>query len=319
MISPYSKIYNVGHKEVKDILDVNPIWVQEKIDGSQFSFGVKSSEVFVKSKNAVIDLNGEEDVQILFRPAVNWVIQHQGWLKDGYTYRAEAVCRPKHNTLEYERAPEAGFILYDVDQGDQDYLEPPAMFEEAARLNVEAVQSDAYLPGSFNDIAAQFHLTRNSMLGGMAEGFVIKDYSRYSFGKTLMAKHVNEVFKEVHQGDWKKRNPGRKDVIAQIINDFGGPARWYKAVQTLRDLDALDSAPNDIGALMKLVQVDLRDEQESAIKDTLFIHFWKEIKGGVSKGLPDWYKKGLLTAQLEGIDVDQALEEMEVETTQQSD
>lgn len=39
MIHSYSSIYALGHKALEDLLKT-PVLVEEKLDGSQFSFGV---------------------------------------------------------------------------------------------------------------------------------------------------------------------------------------------------------------------------------------------------------------------------------------
>jgi hypothetical protein len=297
----YPKIYNVGHLEVARIFDY-PVVVQEKVDGSQFSFMVEERDDgwhhYFRSKGAEIDYGNP---QALFRPAVEWVLEHESEVQHGVVYRGEAMCKPKHNTLVYGRAPEAGFILFDIERGEQDFLDWRDARAEALRLGVEFVPTIEYPAGTFtSDHAAQW-LDRESVLGkSKVEGFVIKAYGQYDrFNKTQMAKHVSEAFKEVHQGDWKKRNPDRKDIVAQIVNDFGGPARWQKAVQHLRDSGELVNAPQDIGPLIKELATDLKAEQEEAIKATLFKFFWPTIQRGISKGFPEWYKASLLERQFD--------------------
>ena len=39
MIHSYSKVYQIGHKVIRDIFN-DEVLIEEKIDGSQFSFGV---------------------------------------------------------------------------------------------------------------------------------------------------------------------------------------------------------------------------------------------------------------------------------------
>src|SRR3990167_7794184 len=112
MIHSYSKVFNVGHEEVSDILK-HPVVVQEKLDGSQLSFRVVDGALFIRSKGAVIDPENPAD---LFAPAVRWILNNQSELVPGWTYRAEAISKPKHNTLVYSRAPESGFVLFDVDE-----------------------------------------------------------------------------------------------------------------------------------------------------------------------------------------------------------
>lgn len=52
-LSGYSKVYALGHREILGILD-DPVIVQEKIDGSQISFGVIDGEISIRSKGADI-------------------------------------------------------------------------------------------------------------------------------------------------------------------------------------------------------------------------------------------------------------------------
>lgn len=297
----YPKIFNVGHLEVARILDY-PVVVQEKVDGSQFSFVGSHDEedMFLKICSKGAEIN-PLDPPALFKPAVEWVQAHLHVLKPNHVYRGEALCKPKHNTLVYGRAPEAGFVLFDVERGEQDFLTPTEVATACANLGIEYVPTEMYGPGQFTSADAAEWLERDSFLGGSkVEGFVIKAYGRYDrFNKTQMAKHVSERFKEVHQGDWKQRNPHRKDIVAQIINDFGGPARWEKAVQHLRDAGELENAPQDIGKLMKELGTDLKTEQEEAIKATLFKFFWPTIQRGISKGFPEWYKNRLLESQFD--------------------
>ena len=50
----YGKIFNLGHKETEALFD-GPVVVEEKIDGSQFSFGSINGELKVRSKGREFD------------------------------------------------------------------------------------------------------------------------------------------------------------------------------------------------------------------------------------------------------------------------
>jgi hypothetical protein len=111
--------------------------------------------------------------------------------------------------------------------------------------------------------------------------------------KVLMAKFVREDFKEKHDKAWKKSNPGRKDVIAALVETYKTPQRWNKAVQHLRENGELEDSPKDIGKLFKEVPKDILAECEDEIRDALFKHFWKDISRGITAGLAEWYKAKL--------------------------
>jgi hypothetical protein len=50
----YPSIYNLGHRALQDLLTVS-VNVEEKVDGSQFSFGItEEGEIKLRSKGAVI-------------------------------------------------------------------------------------------------------------------------------------------------------------------------------------------------------------------------------------------------------------------------
>ena len=51
----YPKVFNLGHRAVRDLLS-GPVVVQEKIDGSQFSFGVgEDGTLLIRSRGADIE------------------------------------------------------------------------------------------------------------------------------------------------------------------------------------------------------------------------------------------------------------------------
>jgi hypothetical protein len=48
-ISSYSKVYNLGHRTIEQLFD-GIVVAQEKVDGSQFSFGLIDGELYCRSK-----------------------------------------------------------------------------------------------------------------------------------------------------------------------------------------------------------------------------------------------------------------------------
>lgn len=295
----YPKVWNLGHPAIADLFD-GAVVVQEKVDGSQFTFGVIAGELHCRSKGAPVYL---ETTDSNFKPAVDTArrLFEAGLLKEGWQYRGEAMRAPKHNTLAYERAPRGNVILFDIDRGLESRLGPEQLAAEAAQLDLEVV------PTFFNGVIANVDdlkrlLDTESCLGGTkVEGVVIKNYARWSDkdGKMLMGKLVSEDFREANTSDWRKRNPTKTDVVQAVIESYRTERRWEKAVERLRDAGKLESSPRDIGTLIREVPADVRAECEHEIKDALFQHFWKDIQRGVTHGLPEWYKQRLIAQQFD--------------------
>lgn len=296
-LSSYSKIYSLGHRAIRDLLN-GEIVVQEKIDGSQFSFGVINGELQCRSRNQPLDLDIPHK---LFALAVETIKSKKNLLAPNYTYHAEAITTLRHNVLQYDRIPAGGLVVYDIDTGGQNYLDCDALVVECNRLGLEYVPY--IISPSSNDVVSieslEHWLTYTSYLGGTKiEGVVIKNYDCFGVdGKTLMGKCVSEAFKETMRGKGPK--PGKKEAILGIIDHFKTEARWNKAVQHLRENGELEDDPKDIGKLMKELNTDFISECEDELKNLLLVAFRKDIIKGVASGFPEWYKAQLLEKQFE--------------------
>ncbi len=290
----YPKIYNVGHKCVLDIFQ-SECTIEEKIDGSQFSFGKFGDEIKIRSKGVEMDWLEPEKMFSVAKAAVVGVADK---LRDGYTYRAEYLRIPKHNTLAYERVPTNNLIIFDISPGEEQYLHHSDKKVEAERLGFECVPL-LHNGTITNADEIKTFMERVSILGGQKiEGIVIKNYAMFGPDKkVLMAKHVSEDFKEIHNTDWKERNPGRADIIDVIITALRTPARWAKAVQHLKERGELEGTPRDIGKLIKEAQSDLKEECHEMIKQQLYDWAAGKIASGATRGLPEWYKEELLKQQ----------------------
>lgn len=287
----YPKLYNIGHAAVKDIFQ-DPILVEEKIDGSQFSFGKIKSELKVRSKGVEIQLDQPPK---MFLKAIKTAKQLFELIPEGYTYRGEFLQNPSHNTLTYDRVPEKNIIIFDIQKDEEQYLTYEEKVEECKRLGLEVVpilyQGKIDKPEMLLEL-----LEKTSVLGGQKiEGVVVKNYSKFGPDKkALMAKYVSEAFKEVHDKSWKDKNPTNADFLQLLAEKYRTPARWNKAIQYIKEAGLLTDSPKDIGMLMKEVQCDLLKECESEIKQELFDRAWKHIGNNSTKGLPEYYKKYLL-------------------------
>lgn len=292
MIGSYGSIYQLGHKEVAEILN-GSVELTEKIDGSQISFGVVDNEINIRSKNQQIHVGSDNG---MFNLAVVKIYDVVHLLHPNWIYRGEYLSKPKHNTLKYDRVPKDHVIIYDIERGpgSENYLPWNERDEESARIGFEAVSTFYSGTGvTLDDI--KFHLEKMSVLGGVkVEGVVIKSYSMFTADKKVAkAKFVSAEFQEKHQTEWKKSNPTRTDIIEELIKTYKVPARYQKAVQHLRDDGTLEGSPRDIGTLIKEAQEDLKKEEAEAIKDVLFKHFFPQISRGVASGIPTWYKEQL--------------------------
>ena len=296
----YPQVFNMGHRYVKDLL-TSPVLVEEKIDGSQFSFGVFEIDgervVRVRSKGAEMIPDAPEK---MFLRGVEWVRANADRLTVGWTYRGEFLAKPKHNALAYDRIPREHIILFDINAAQEDYLPWEAKAQEADRLGLEVVPVlHQGMVSSLEEFRAL--LSRESVLGGQKiEGVVVKNYALFGQDKkVLMGKFVSEAFKEVHAREWKAGNPGSADIVQRLVEMYHGPARWQKALIHLRERGLIEDWPRDIGLLMKEVWPDIVKEEEADMKARLFEWAQDKVRRGVTAGLPEWYKEELLKRQFE--------------------
>jgi hypothetical protein len=288
----YPSVFALGHRAIKELF-LDDVLVEEKIDGSQFSFGRFDGELKCRSKGAVLNTDYPEK---MFSVAVQTAKELD--LRCGWTYRAEYLLKPKHNTLAYDRTPIKNLILFDINSAEEEYLTYGDKRKEAERIGLEIVPILFHGEIDSPETLLSF-LEQTSILGGQKiEGMVFKNYSRFGADKkVLMGKYVAEAFKEIHGGEWRKNNPTSGDVIQDIILSLRTPARWNKAVQHLREKGELTDSPKDIGNLIKEVQVDIDKECVDEIKDRLFKYAIPHIKRGITGGLPEWYKDELMKLQ----------------------
>ena len=306
-IPSYASIFALGHKAVRELL-LDPVVVQEKVDGSQISFSLQpvlidpdtgrtETALYVRSKGAELYIEAPDK---MFAKAVEQIKQRESLLRPGWVYRGEYLAKPKHNALAYDRVPIGNIVLFDVDQGGENYLSPSELAAEALRIGLEVVPLLHY---GMVETEQKFRelLDSKSFLGGQkVEGVVIKNYARFGPDKkALMAKFVSEAFKEVHGAEWKNANPGRQDILQYMIERLKTPARYQKAVQHLREAGQITDSPRDIGLLFREVPADIAREEQDFIKQKLFEYFWPMISRGCTAGLAEWYKDQLVKQQFE--------------------
>lgn len=273
----------------------------EKLDGSQFAFGVLDGDLHYRSKGRQIPVGSVQEND-LFYPATQYVeyLFSLGALPEGVIFYGETLAKPKHNTLAYDRIPKNHIALFSaVDVATSVWLPYSHMVRTADMLEVDVVQPIFFkMPPNAEDILAYLEQQPVSMLGGQPmEGVVVKDYSREMlYGGVAMpfmcAKYVSEKFKEVHQKSWKSENTG-KGKWEVFQERYRTEARWMKAVQHLRERGELTGTPKDIGPLIFEAQRDIKEECQQEIMVALWNMYGKDLIRNATKGLPEWFKEEL--------------------------
>jgi hypothetical protein len=297
----YPKIVHFG-EEVTDFFKQGNLHIEEKIDGSQFRIWVDNGKVECGSKS--IDWSEERPIDQMFLKAVNVAekIFNNSKLTDTMIF-SEFLAKPKHNTMKYERVPENNIIVFDVMQNGR-FLPYDEKVNFANSFGLEAVPRLWEGDGrKLNMEIINKLLERMSILGKEnVEGLVFKNYNKiwdsgYQAGKLIMLKYVREEFKERNKTEWKGNT--KKGLIDVIIEELKTEARWNKAIQHLKEKGELTNSPKDIGNLMKEIADDLETEEGEQIKERLLKFFFREIRVGVVKGFPEYYKTKILKEALD--------------------
>lgn len=295
----YPKIIALGGVGIGTIFD-EPVEITEKLDGSQFGFGMVDGELIVRSKGKEQDLYNPDK---MFKEGVEYILDIKDRLADGLFFYGEYLQKPRHSTLAYNNIPKNHISLFGVmdTTGDEVKMWP---YETIAK-NAELLGVDV-VPLLWNDMAdaetVQRLLKRESYLGGQdIEGVVVKNYKPWlymdRFPYTVMAgKFVTEKFKEVHQKDWSSLNTG-KGKLEGMKDKYRSEARWHKAVMRLKEEGRWTQSLKDIGEIMKLVRQDLIDEEKDNIKRDFWNILGDDIVKYSSFGVPEWYKLQLLEGE----------------------
>lgn len=292
----YSSSFNLGHPRIAELFE-GEVVIEEKVDGSQFSFGLIEGVLRMRSKGKELDM---ENPERMFIKIVDEVKAIQNQLHSEWTYRGEFLSSPKHNTLAYDRIPNNYFVMFDIAIAEEVYLSYEDKQNEAARLGFETVPLIYRgLQPSLEDFTKM--LERTSFLGGQKiEGVAVKNYSKFGQDKKILyGKFVSDNFKEIHKKDWKDRNPNRSDILDIIGQSLRTPARWDKAIQHLKERGELEGTPKDIGALMKEIHNDIEKEAKDYVAEQLMRWAWPQITRTLSRGFPEWYKAKLIKEALE--------------------
>jgi len=309
MLPRYTKVMNLGNSGTERAL-IGPIVMQEKIDGSQFRFGVNEDGELIMGSKAV---NWERDSwDKMFKAGCDYLLSIEDIIKQNYKPDTYFFCEylqgPKHNVLKYDRVPEGHLVLFDILQAGQWIQSRESLEATAIELEIDAVpeiyNGEVELP--ILDFLKHTVEETESFLGGTKiEGIVIKNYGEWiHVGGAIFpvfTKYVREAYREQHAKDWKVKAP--KASLQGYFQSFNNENRWLKAIQHLKEKGELTNSVKDIGALLKEIQQDIKEEDTETIKEVLFKHFSKDLLRTAIKGFPEWYKEYLIKENVEGVDI----------------
>lgn len=303
------KIYTIGKWETAGLLD-QAVNVEEKVDGSQFSFGFFPStfpymmpfpleELRIRSKSQQINPASPPG---MFLAAVEYVKNNIQRLKPNYTYRGEVLSKPKHNVLKYSRVPVGNVIIFDILNEKGEYLSYGDKWAEASRLGLEV--APLLWSGTLDrvDGLASFFSLDSCLGGTKIEGVVVKPTAPNGAplnkdGGLLMGKVVSDAFKEVAKSGVNRplgEGSMRADIVAILAERYATKARFQKSVQHLRELGVLVNSPKDIGPIVIEMISDVFKEEEHEIQEALLDWVNKDLRRAIVADVPRWYKQVLM-------------------------
>jgi len=294
----YPKVQQLSSKFHKTIFE-DAVEITEKIDGSQFRFGLVDEHLECCSKGRTLDLNTTDK---LFKPAIETCknIFNKGIINKNYVFIGETLYKPNHNTLQYERVPKGNialFAIYNYDTNAWLNYDAVSSFAEYLGIDVVNILFKGKIKRKDKKLWYDEMLKLKSMLGGCKiEGFVVKNLHQTSIvGEHLIpfmqGKYVSEAFKEIHQKGYKKN---KMNSWGKYKESFRTEARWQKALQHLAEKGELKNEVKDIGFIIKEVMKDIEEECGDEIKQKMWDLFSKDFMKSAILGLPEWYKNKLM-------------------------
>lgn len=278
----YPKIYALGSVEVADILTY-PVEVTEKVDGSQIGFGVIDGELIIRSKGSLIV---PQQPNNLFKNATEYIITIKDRLEPDWFYYGECLQSPRHNKLKYDRVPRNNIALYGVKDDKGGFHGWEMVKSIAEGLNIDCVPILG--KGCYTVEELEELLEIKSFLGGDIEGIVIAS-------PFISAKLVRQEFKEVMRKKKVKSVQGDTDkAIHEVFSAFCTQSRWDKAIQHLRESGEIVGSSKDIGLIIREIQRDVLEEEESYLKELLWSMFRRKFLSAVVEGFPKYYQERLL-------------------------
>lgn len=285
-VIPYYGIRELGHRQIQTIFDSDVV-IEEKVDGSQISFGVFNGNLEITSRRQpIVGDNG------MWQQAKSSIEAMKDLLVDGWIYRGEYLKSPRHNRIAYKRTPKNHIIIWDIETSPNCFLTVKEREIEANRIGLESIpvlfEGKVDSQQQLKDL-----LDRTSYFGDEVkiEGIVIKNYSLEIHGHLMLAKFVSEDFQEKMSKGRRSSSKPKVSFVQELIDELTTEARWHKAVQHLKEAGEIKGEVEDIALLIKEIQKDVYEECEDYIREFLFEKSKREIQKGIVKGFASWYKE----------------------------
>lgn len=282
--------------------------VEEKVDGSQFRFGIIDGKRFYGSHN--IDYNESRHPDKMFELAVkganeildtfttvsidteNTIMREN---KGSVVFFAEFLKSPRHNTLTYSRIPSHNLVIFDI-AIDGWYVSREVKESMAWAFGFETVpllHSSKSFPSSalLDELIKQDSFLGNTRI----EGVVVKNYDlyaeRFNMVRPLLLKYVRDDFKELNNKNWNEINP---KSIEKVWDKMVNCQQVYnKALQHIRESGKYTGELRDIAPMIEEIRKDVETEYKTLLIEAMWKFHEKELVRWITRGLPSFYKKYL--------------------------
>ena len=293
----YPKVLHLEELRYFDLKPETEYIIEEKVDGSQFRFGLKDGKRFYGSHN--IDYDAERQPDALFAEAVagaNEILDSFDELivphNYDITFFAEFLKAPRHNTLTYARVPTHHLVVFDI-LFNNEYQSRSDKEKICELLGCEVVPL-LMKTTTFPDISVMDELIKTtSFLGNtQIEGVVIKNYAivaeRFNLIRPLILKYVRDDFKELNNKNWNEANPRTiEKVWDKVINC---QQVYQKALQHIKESGKYTGELCDIAPMIEEVRKDVETEYKTLLIEAMWEFHKKELVRWITRGLPNFYK-----------------------------
>lgn len=289
--------------------DNTVLTAEEKIDGSQFSFGKVSDQygghkMMWRSKNC--DIKYDKSADQRFFQAIQGLYANNVYsiCPTNVVFRCELVTSKRHNKLTYNRVPNGFLVVFGAENLATGRSVPRYIWTAIAKqLGLDVVDLLGYIDTKDKSAAdvinkASEWLGKESMLGGAAiEGVVLKRETNWILnqdGNPIYCKIVANEFREMMRvKETTKGVKNEDDIIGRIVSMIQTDAVYSKAVQHLMDDGKITNTVKDIGPLISEIQKDLGEEVAPMAKEVLWEWARHQVVRGVVTPFALWYKKRL--------------------------
>ena len=300
----YPKVLNSGDTRFIGLGNFEgKFYVSEKVDGSQFRFGIdREGNHYFGSKSVTFDDSRPPDT--MFSPAVDIagnLLSRLGKTVNEVVFFAEYLESEKHNSIRYDRIPENHLYLFDV-MVDGRFQYPDEVIRWAGKIGVEPLHLltvEDTLPDE--SLVTQLNRTVSVLGGPPIEGLVVKNYDTFFtlHGRIrfFSDKFVRKEFKELNDAIWKKERKAGvhsiPDLISALMETVTRENVWNKAIQHLREEGRQELSMRDMKGLTELVEADMEEEFSESIKEVLYLALKGQIRREFQRGLAPYYKSYL--------------------------